>query len=307
LPKVIGQLRSQNYPRDAFEIIVVDNGSTDETLKVVGQFIAEPGVPVHYVAENRPGVTFARNRGAEAARYPYIAYLDDDCSVEVDWLSQIVRGFDLHTDVVAVGGRVVMDWSHAKRPAWLGPGLARWLGANSDLGSQIRLLEKEEKILESNMALKREAWHASGGFMGMELFGSRHMAASEITYLLHQLRRQGGQIAFVPRAVAVHRMGVYTRRWFLRRGYWQGVSSGMLEYFINRRSWLSTAPYLIRDAIAMIVLLGISCFFFIKLEQTKGILYSVRATRRLSLVLSGMHIAGDWPRARSWVSDHHPV
>ena len=54
LPRVIGQLRTQDYPVDAFEIIVVDNCSTDHTPQVVKRLVAEPGVPVHYVAENRP-------------------------------------------------------------------------------------------------------------------------------------------------------------------------------------------------------------------------------------------------------------
>jgi len=56
LPRVIGQLRVQDYPRDAFEIIVVDNCSVDQTPQIVGRFVTEPGVPVHDVAENRPGV-----------------------------------------------------------------------------------------------------------------------------------------------------------------------------------------------------------------------------------------------------------
>jgi glycosyltransferase involved in cell wall biosynthesis len=70
LPKVIGQLRAQDYPRDAFEISVVDNCSTDRKPQVVGRFVTESDVPVYYVVESRPGVTFARNRGAEESCYP---------------------------------------------------------------------------------------------------------------------------------------------------------------------------------------------------------------------------------------------
>jgi glycosyltransferase involved in cell wall biosynthesis len=305
LPRVLNQLRAQDYPADAFEIIVVDNGSTDQTPQVVRGFIAEPGVPIHYVCESRQGITFARNRGAEEARYPYLAYIDDDCSVEPDWLSLLVGGFDLRDGVVAVGGLVVLDWSQSERPAWLGPGLERWLGSNGQLGAQSRLLDKEGFIMESNMGLKRDAWHASGGFLGMEQFGSQHMAAQEITYLLHQLRQRGGQIAFIPKAIAVHRMGIYTRRRFLRRGYWQGVSSGLLDYLINKRSWLSTASHLVLNTMAMVVFLGYTCFSFIKLDQAEGMYHLVRALRRFSLVVSGMHLAGDWPRVRSWGSTHN--
>jgi glycosyltransferase involved in cell wall biosynthesis len=301
LPNVIGRLRAQEYPAEAFEIIVVDNGSTDHTAQVVEELIADSSIPVRYVAENRPGVTFARNRGAEMAHYPYLAYLDDDCSVEPDWLSQLVQGFDLDDAVVAVGGRIVLDWSHTERPAWLGSGLEPWLAANSYLGSQPRLLDKKTQIMENNMALKREAWQSAGGFLGMELFGSRHMAAGEVLYLLQQLRQQGGQIAFVPQAVALHRMGTYTRRRFLQRGYWQGVSAGILDYLIYRRSWLSTINHLFLDIAAMLILLAYTCFSYLKLDQANGMFYLVRTVRRFSLVLSEMRLVGDWPRIRSWV------
>jgi glycosyltransferase involved in cell wall biosynthesis len=307
LARVLGRLRAQDYPADAFEIIVVDHGSTDQTPQVVGQFVNEAGVPVHYVLEGRPGITFARNRGAEVARFPYIAYLDDDCSVEPDWLSQLVQGFDLYDDVVAVGGRVVLDWSQTERPAWLGPGLERWLGANSQLGSQPRLLEKKMQVMESNMALKRDAWQSAGGFLGMEQFGSRHMAAGEVLYLLQQIRLNGGQIAFIPQAVAEHRMGTYTRRKFLQRGYWQGITDGVFDYIVYRRSWLSTGSRLFIDGAAMAILFGYAFFFYLRADQARGMFYLVRAVRRLSLVLSGMRLAGDWPRIRSWASAHLPA
>jgi glycosyltransferase involved in cell wall biosynthesis len=122
LPGLIGQLRAQHYPAEAFEIIVIDNGSTDDTRSIVEGLAAEPGVPVRYVAEQRPGITFARNRGAEAARFPYLAYIDDDCGIEVDWLSQLMSGFDLSNEVALVGGRVALDFGSQQVPAWFGSG-----------------------------------------------------------------------------------------------------------------------------------------------------------------------------------------
>jgi hypothetical protein len=167
-------------------------------------------------------------------------------------------------------------------------------------------LEKNVQVMEGNMALKREAWHAAGGFLGMEQFGSQNMSAGEVLYLLHQLRRQRGQIAFVPQAVAMHRMGIYTRRRFLQRAYWQGVSDGILDYLINKRPWPSTIGRIIIDAAAMIVLFGYTGFSYLKADRAKGMFYLVRAIRRFSLVLSEMRLAGDWPRVRSWASAYPP-
>jgi glycosyltransferase involved in cell wall biosynthesis len=305
LPGVLNQLRAQDYHAEAFEIVVVDNCSSDRTPEVVERFVAEPGVPVRYIAESRPGITFARNRGAEVSRYPYVAFLDDDCSVEPDWLSQLVSGFDLDDNVAAVGGRVVLDWDQQEEPAWLGPELEPWLAAYSHSGTQPKLLEWKVRIIECNMALKREAWKAAGGFLGMEQFGSKHLAASEVLYLLKQIERQRGKVAYIPGAIAHHHIGQRSRQWMLRRAYWQGVSDGILDYLIKRRSWQSTISRIILDAAAMICFFSLSGISYIKADQAKYMFHLMRAVRRFSLVLSEMRLVGDWARVRSWASAHH--
>ena len=154
------------------------------------------------------------------------------------------------------------------------------------------------------MALTKEAWNAAGGFLGMEQFGSQHMAAGEVLYLLKQIERQGCKIVYVPGAVVHHHIGRRSWQWILRRAYWQGVSDGILDYLINRRSWLSTSGRIILDAAAMIVLFGYTCFSFLKIDQAKGMHHLMRAIRRLSLVLSQMRLVGNWSRVQSWALDH---
>lgn len=304
LPNVIGKLRAQEYPAESFEIIVVDNASTDQTPWVVKRFVTQPGVTVRYIAENRLGITFARNRGAEEACYPYLAYLDDDCSVETDWLSQLVSGFDLHTDVVIVGGRVVLDWRQTERPAWLGSGLEPWLGANNHLGAQPRLLDEKMQVMEGNMAVQRAALKAAGGFLGMEKFGSQNMAAGEVLYLLYQLRKHGGKVAFAPGAVALHKMGKYTIQRFLKRGYWQGVSDGILDHLIHKRSFVSQIEQISVNAVGMLFLAGCSLFYWLLLNKATSTVYLVRSLRRLGLVLCQLHFVGDWHHVRSWMALH---
>lgn len=304
LPGVIGQLRAQDYPQDAFELVVVDNCSNDPTRHVVQQLAAEPGTPIRFIAEPRPGISFARNRGAEVASYPYLAYIDDDCSVEPDWLSQLVQGFDLHKHVVAVGGRVTLDWDQQEKPIWLEPELERWLAANGHLGTQPRLLEEKARVIECNMALTREAWRSSGGFLGMEQFGSKHMAAGEVLYLLNRITRKGGKVAYVPGAVVRHHVGRRTRRWMLGRAYWQGVSDGILDYFLYRRSTLSTIGQIALNSAAMIVLLASAVSSYPKMHNSKSMHHMLRAIRRLGLVLSQMRLVGDWTHARSWAAEH---
>jgi glucosyl-dolichyl phosphate glucuronosyltransferase len=304
LPGIIAQLRAQDYAADAFEIVVVDNCSTDHTADVVERLLAEPGVCLRYVVESRPGITFARNRGAEIARYPYLAFLDDDCSVGPCWLSQLVSGFDLDARVAAVAGRVVLDWDKHEKPYWLGIESERWLAAYSFPGSQPRLLDNPVYVIEGNMALARNAWKAAGGFLGMDQFGSQHMAAEEIVYLLKQIERIGGKVAYVPGGVVFHHVGRRTLQWFLKRAYWHGVSDGILNYLIFRRSVLSAAHHTFLEIAAMIIFFCFSVYYFIRLDIATAIYHQLRAIARLGKILCEMRIVGDWPRVRSWAASH---
>jgi GT2 family glycosyltransferase len=130
------------------------------------------------------------------------------------------------------------------------------------------------------------------------------MAAGEVLYLLKQIERQRGKVAFVPGAVVHHHIGQRSWRWMLRRAYWQGVSDGILDYLINRRSWLSTFSRIIIDVAAMFVLFGYTGVSYLTADKTKGLFHLLRAIRRLSLILGEMRLVGDWPRIRSWASNH---
>jgi hypothetical protein len=196
-----------------------------------------------------------------------------------------------------------VQWDEQK-PPWVNSGLERWFAVNGYLGTQPRLLNPGEHIVEGNMALERTAWQAAGGFLGMEQFGSRGMAAGETLYLLEQLYRQRYKIAFVPQALAIHHVGKRTRGWMLQRAYWQGVSDAILYYLFERRSWFANIHRFGLDMAALLVLLGLAAGSYLMLNDGQGMYHLARAFRRTGLLLGEMHIVGDWPRVRSWLLEH---
>jgi glycosyltransferase involved in cell wall biosynthesis len=92
-------LTSQDYPRDRYEIIVVDNGSTDGTVELVKRY------PVRVVHELRRGYSPARNAGVKATTGAIVAFTDADCFAEPDWLRELVRPYR-DPGVGVVGGAV---------------------------------------------------------------------------------------------------------------------------------------------------------------------------------------------------------
>jgi glycosyltransferase involved in cell wall biosynthesis len=108
---------AQRHPR--FEVLVVDNGpSNHETRELVSEMaLRDPRL--RYVPEPRAGASLARNRGWRAARYPIVAFLDDDVVADPGWLPSMVRGFSRATGVWAVTGRIVANELETPAQHWL--------------------------------------------------------------------------------------------------------------------------------------------------------------------------------------------
>jgi glycosyltransferase involved in cell wall biosynthesis len=101
-----------------FELIVVDNNSTDATSEVVRRYAVEHPGRVRHVFEARQGLSFARNAGIERARGAIIAFTDDDVRVAPDWTEQVRRAFDRHPGASYISGRILPQWTETP-PRWL--------------------------------------------------------------------------------------------------------------------------------------------------------------------------------------------
>lgn len=93
LEKTLSALLSQTYPADVFEIIVVDDGSSDGTQEFMESFTAKHPDRVRYVRQQNKGPAAARNVGMREGRGEIVAYIDDDCVPEETWLEEITKGY----------------------------------------------------------------------------------------------------------------------------------------------------------------------------------------------------------------------
>ncbi len=94
IPLCIDALLAQDFPRDQYEVIFVDDGSADGTAGVVAGYAARDP-RIRYVHQVNRGPAAARNRGAQEARGSILVFTDDDCVAEPTWLSEMVKPLEI--------------------------------------------------------------------------------------------------------------------------------------------------------------------------------------------------------------------
>lgn len=105
LLKTLDSVLAQTYPRDLYEVIVVDDGSIDGTEEALEPLLSR----ILYFKQENKGPATARNLGITHARGEIVAFTDDDCVVPLNWIEALVYGFRRYPDVVGVGGYMEAD------------------------------------------------------------------------------------------------------------------------------------------------------------------------------------------------------
>lgn len=117
LMRLLAALRDQDAEGIRYEVLIVDNGSTDETAAIVERAaLRDPRV--QFLREPRQGASYARNAGIARAAAPIVAFVDDDVVPARDWMLAVKRAFDAHPEADCIGGRVEPRWP---------PHVPRWL------------------------------------------------------------------------------------------------------------------------------------------------------------------------------------
>lgn len=219
LPLLMAALRSQTAVQHVpCELVVIDNGSTDETTEVVRRLAVDLGFRVTLEREERPGKALGLNRAVAVAQGQIIAFADDDVVPAPNWIEAILAYFSGHPDVDCIGGRVE-------------------LYDRADAAITIRTSRHEETlgasdfpicnvpIIGCNLAIRKDALVRAGGFDATVGPGSRIGSGDDID-LLYRLLKLGRHVVYVPAVVVRHNHGrrdadevaAVTRRYVLGRG-----------------------------------------------------------------------------------------
>ena len=162
LRQTVDSFVRQTYPADRWELIIVDNASTDDTSTVI-QEIAARATNVRHLSETRRGAHHARNSGALAAKGVVLYFTDDDMLAEPDLIERIVDGFVDGSNVGSVTGRVLPRWD-TEPPVWVLEYCKNALLSLIDLGPQLIVSDDDPGVFSCHQAVLREAFMRAGGF-----------------------------------------------------------------------------------------------------------------------------------------------
>ena len=235
-------LYRQTAVLNEFEVIIVDNNSTDNTKEVYviwrqtntnGQFT--------FISETKQGASFARNTGATIAKGEWVCFMDDDAVATPNYVENILKHIQNKPDAVGFGGRIIPKYIPSE-PKWMSYYVSSLVG-NFDYAPIACAFENGKYPLESNMIVKKSVYDQIGGFnvnlpgvVGTLRIGGE---GKELFYKILAL----GHIIYYDPAICVHHV-VEVKK--LTSEYMYRVASGIGRGEKTRTLAISKATYLIK-------------------------------------------------------------
>ena len=224
LRKTLEALLTQKTPEGlGWEILVVDNGSTDGTLEVFRAMALQVPGRLRYVFEPRLGKSRALNAGIAVARGAVIAMTDDDVSPAVDWVATAATVLDKRA-ADGAGGRILPRWE-VEPPSWL-PGSQRLLDylaiMEFDRAAMLPpLAGRYPQIWGANMVFRREALQKLGGFDTRLGPVGRRRYCGEDDDVVRRMLKASRPVAYDPALTVFHRIPrARLKRAYFRRVMW---------------------------------------------------------------------------------------
>ena len=263
LRQVLETYCSLQQPSSGWKLVVVDNGSADETPQIIAAF--KNRLPLSTVSEPKLGKNQALNTGLRFVEGDLAVFTDDDAFPHADWLVELRNAADTHLDHSIFGGAVVPRWE-LPPPSWI-----RWV----ELGPAYALTDPSCKegpiepsmIFGPNMAVRTSVFQSEGHLdTSIGPCGSDYAMGSETEFTL-RLSRQGHQAWHVHRAVVAHliRAVQMKKAWVLQRAVRFGRGFYRVHYaevIPAWKLWMGIPRHLFRDIPKEGLVIGAACLFF---------------------------------------------
>jgi cellulose synthase/poly-beta-1,6-N-acetylglucosamine synthase-like glycosyltransferase len=192
---------SQNYPKSNYEVIVVDDGSTDKTKDIVNRYKR-----VKLIEQKHKGPSAARNLGAKKSKNNLILFTDADCIPPKNWIRNMIKPFE-GKEVIAVSGTYKTKNKDSI--------IARFTGY--DIEERHKKLDRETDFISTFSAAYRKKYFLKVGGLDEKYI----RASADDTSLSFKLARLGKKMIFEPKAY-VYTYHPDNLRTYLKKKFWMG-------------------------------------------------------------------------------------
>lgn len=196
-------LASQTINPHQFEVLVINNNSTDSTEKVVENAIRQNNfINFRYFVEENQGHTFSRNRGIRESFGELIAFIDDDAFVHEDYCRATIDFFDQNSEISAIGGRIIPVYEK-EAPKWMSKYLLPLVAA-IDMGNRPKAFSGTKFPIGANMAFRKSMFEKYGHFDTNLGRRGTDLEGGDEKEMFSRLKKGGEKIFYVPEVWAEH-------------------------------------------------------------------------------------------------------
>ena len=246
LQGLVNHMRRQSCPIP-FEMLAVDNNSTDHTVAELSRLASEAGPLLRWVTEEKQGIVPARNRAIqESINSDILVFIDDDETPKPGLLDAVTRAI-LEDGAQCVGGRIEIDFEHFSRPRWLDDELLGFLGALDHGTGSFWITDKSRPIWSGNIAYAMSLFRNDPELRFDERYNREGHGGGEDAMMLRCLIDRKIRIQYCPNMAVLHSVDPWKlkRRYFIKLHFRAGERLGQYQLPTYQRTIFGIPPFLI--------------------------------------------------------------
>lgn len=267
---VLQSIAQGNLPHADYEIVFVNNNSTDNTEAECRRFQADhPDINLRYCVESLQGLSHARNCGIRNAQGDILVYVDDDALVNPQYLSTYADFFQRNPHAVAAGGPILPQYDGCEEPSWMSHYTRQLVTGKLYLGEKEREFSKGAYPGGGNAAYRKSVFDAVGLFNTDLGRKGNSLIGAEEKDLFDKMTSRGMRFYYLPTAILYHLIPPkkLTKDYFDRLTYGIGVSERMRTLQIGKKKYLSR---MVKEAVKWGATLVLWIGFALKGQFNKG-------------------------------------
>lgn len=266
---VLKSVADNDYPRDRYEIVLVNNNSTDNTESECKRFQTDyPDICFRYFVETQQGLSYARNCGIQNSNGDLLVYVDDDALVNPEYLQTYADFFVRNAHAVAAGGPIIPEYE-TQEPSWMSHYTRQLVTGKLYLGEKEREFPRGSYPGGGNSCYRKSVFDKIGLF-NVELGRKGNsLIGAEEKDLYDKMTTQGMKFFYLPTAILYHLIPEkkLTQDYFDRLTYGIGVSERYRTQQISPKKYRNR---LFKEAVKWGGTLVLWCSFAVRFQFAKA-------------------------------------